>query len=226
MTEAVFPVAFLVGLLGFAHCAGMCGGLSAALCLGGGERRGLAFLLAYNAGRVATYTGLGAVGAYLSGTLFFSPWFAVGGRWLVLGADILVIILGLGGLGVLPGLSPTLSAPSAFARFLAKVTGMTAGLPEIMAGLTLGLFFGLMPCGLLYPMLLSAAQTGAPLEGALAMLGFGLGTVPALLAVGTLAGRVRSQSGKLLKISWLLVIALGLFNLYRHLAAWGKAACC
>jgi len=55
-------------------------------------------------------------------------------------------------------------------------------------GYLLGLSLGFLPCGFLYGALAAAGATGRPLAGAVAMLAFGLGTVPALVLVG-IAGR-------------------------------------
>jgi sulfite exporter TauE/SafE len=57
----------------------------------------------------------------------------------------------------------------------------------------LGLLLGLLPCGLLYAALAAAGGTASPLSGALAMAGFALGTMPALVAVGWLGLIVRRR---------------------------------
>ena len=51
-------------------------------------------------------------------------------------------------------------------------------------GYPLGVVLGFLPCGFLYAALTTTAASGSPLLGALGMLAFGLGTVPALVAVG------------------------------------------
>ena len=67
MPEGVgYLSALLVGLLGGVHCVGMCGGIVGALTLGvPAAKRGagstLPFLLAYNFGRIASYTAAGAI---------------------------------------------------------------------------------------------------------------------------------------------------------------------
>jgi sulfite exporter TauE/SafE len=56
--------------------------------------------------------------------------------------------------------------------------------------LPLGLVWGWLPCGLVYTALTSALSSGAPWRGALIMLAFGAGTLPAMLLGGLFAGRV------------------------------------
>jgi sulfite exporter TauE/SafE len=70
----------------------------------------------------------------------------------------------------------------------------------------------LLPCGLLYTALLAASAAGGALQGAAAMFLFGLGTVPALLAVG-IAGQAAARRwqraiGKLAPILLLINAAI------------------
>ena len=67
MPENSLLALFIVGLLGGGHCAGMCGGIVGALSMQSPQGRASARVhLAYNLGRIASYTlaGLlaGAVG--------------------------------------------------------------------------------------------------------------------------------------------------------------------
>jgi sulfite exporter TauE/SafE len=55
---------------------------------------------------------------------------------------------------------------------------------------------GWLPCGLVYGALTAAAFAGSPAGGAAAMLAFGLGTLPWLLAVGVGAARLRAWMGR------------------------------
>jgi hypothetical protein len=56
--------------------------------------------------------------------------------------------------------------------------------------LALGMLWGWLPCGLVYSALAFAVTAGDAWHGALLMAGFGLGTLPAMLATGLLAQRV------------------------------------
>ena len=78
-----------------------------------------------------------------------------------------------------------------------------------------GAVWGWLPCGLVYTMLISAPAQGGPVAGALYMALFGLGTLPILLAVGLLAGRLHdwSRDRRVQVASGLSVIALALFTL-------------
>ena len=78
--------------------------------------------------------------------------------------------------------------------------------------------------GFLYAVLLNAALTQEPGAGAAVMLGFGLGTAPALFVFGWASRTLgASARGWMLRAAGLGVAFLGAFNLLRHLAA---PACC
>ena len=70
---------------------------------------------------------------------------------------------------------------------------------------------GLLPCGLSYAAFSRAIAAGAPLQGALMLAAFGIGTLPGLLLIGTgataLARRYQRQSDL---VAGLLMIAMGL----------------
>src|SRR5204863_2024715 len=79
------------------------------------------------------------------------------------------------------------AAPPRFVRLIARLTGRLTGRMDRsthLGGLLLGLALGFLPCGFLYAALAAASASGGPAAGALAMVTFGLGTVPSLVAVG------------------------------------------
>jgi len=95
MVEINLISAFLVGLLGGVHCIGMCGGIVGALSLGLPGKRQLPLLLAYNVGRILSYTVagalMGALGFYFSGLLPVQ----VAQRVLMGFAGVFMVLLGL-----------------------------------------------------------------------------------------------------------------------------------
>ncbi|MCX8017281.1 MAG: sulfite exporter TauE/SafE family protein, partial [Rhodocyclaceae bacterium] len=94
------------------------------------------------------------------------------------------------------------------ARFL-PVRGVAQALP-------LGLLWGWLPCGLVYSALPTALAAGSAGRGALAMLAFGLGTLPNLLMAGLLLARFRrfAQARLTRLVSGGLVLGYGLYGLY------------
>lgn len=229
-------LAFTTGLVVSPHCVGMCGGFVAAYSLpiarrqagaGGVVRvfkpRLLAAHLLYNAGRLTTYALIGGLMGLLGSFV------EVSGR--LLGVQGLASILA-GAFMILLGLS--------LGHWLPRVRWLqpawTGGLRRLVeAGerlasrssglgsyLSLGLLLGLMPCGPLYAMQIGAAGTGGWPQGALTLLAFGLGTVPALFGVGLLSTILGGQlPHQVFKVAAILVIVLGVLTLMRGLAMLG-----
>lgn len=168
--------AFLLGLAGSLHCAGMCGPLALALPHPGRGMAGFAGgRLLYQLGRVATYMALGAA----SGALGHSLSMAGVQRWVSLGAGVLV----LSGLMAAAWARP--------AAWLGRWTGhVKRWLGWILRRRTmgslcvLGIVNGLLPCGLVYAAAALAATTGGGLAGMGAMALFGMGTMPVMLGLG------------------------------------------
>lgn len=172
--------AFLLGLVGSAHCAGMCGPLALALPVAGGSGAVLlAGRLAYNVGRIVTYALLGAGFGLLGQT------FAVAGlqRWVSLTAGAAILI------GLL--LSPRFFAGVPVSR---GVSWLKSALGHLLRRRALGSMFGigvlngLLPCGLVYAACAGATATGSAWTGMEYMIVFGLGTAPMMLAL-SLAGQ-------------------------------------
>jgi sulfite exporter TauE/SafE len=152
------------------HCAPMCGGFVLGQVsdrmarlpparLSECQRLRAASLSPYHLGRLTTYAGLGFLAG--GGGLIIDRLGGKAGVFLLLGAALLVLQA---------------------ARQLRP--GFTLPLTRTLRGYPLGLALGFLPCGVLYAALAAAAATGSPLYGALGMACFGLGTVPALIAVG------------------------------------------
>ncbi len=186
--------AFLVGLLGGVHCFGMCGGIVGALTLGlpvSARRRFrgvLPYLLAYNVGRIASYTlaGLlaGGVGAWAANLASVRH----GQQVLQVLAGLFMIALGLYLAGWWRGLAQVEQAGGVLWR---RIQPLGRGLLPVatpVQALGLGLVWGWLPCGLVYSVVIWAVAAGGAVKGGLILLSFGLGTLPTLLAMGAAAG--------------------------------------
>jgi sulfite exporter TauE/SafE len=216
---AAIGAALVAGLVGSAHCFGMCGGIAGALGVTAtqsgisGHRLGLHASL-YNIGRIASYTvaGLivGALGAAL-GDLIDLPYWSLVLRGLtglilvLLGLQIafgwrLLTILERGGTRLWRRLAPLAS------RLLRKRSAGTA--------FGLGMIWGWLPCGLSYSLLFVAAATGSAAGGAGIMLAFGVGTLPAMIAASYAGGKVGgSVRGRRMRaIAGVLIAVMGIWT--------------
>lgn len=223
MSDPLFSMALLTGLFGSAHCLGMCGGLVAALSLStGNQRGGLPFHLLYAAGRITTYTLIGLAVGWLGSAIAYADAFAAFSRIVLIGSDLFVILIGLGSAGLFRSFNLLSLECAAPVRFLTAAVRGLRRLPPTAAALPLGLLFGFLPCGLLYAMAMTAAQSTDPLRGAQIMLAFGLGTAPALLLFGTAAHWLGSKARRwLLFCAGILVALMGTIHLLRHLQMMG-----
>lgn len=209
--------AFVAGLLSSGHCLGMCGGIVGALSLGRGAAPGqgsggrLAGLAAYNAGRILTYAALGALAGALGATVggLLPP--EVARRGARLFAALFLVGLGLFLAGRPQFLQPIERLGARLWRRIEPASRrlLTARGPG--QALALGLVWGFLPCGLVYSMLAMASLAGGPGDGALVMLAFGAGTLPALFAAGLAASRLRelARSTVLRRAAAAVYIALG-----------------
>ncbi|MBI4754977.1 MAG: sulfite exporter TauE/SafE family protein [Betaproteobacteria bacterium] len=218
MPETGYIAVFLIGLLGGTHCAGMCGGIVSALTVQmhtDGARARWPLHLAYNFGRIATYTATGALmGALGSVGLLLNDALPVQMALYIL-ANLMLIGLGL----YLTGLPGALAFTERLGQKLwAHVRPFTARfLPvrSVRQALPLGALWGMLPCGMVYSVLTTALVAGSAGRGAGLMLAFGLGTLPNLLLAGMLLKRLRdvTRQRAVRVASGLIVLGFGLFGL-------------
>lgn len=227
--DTSFIAAFLVGLLGGVHCVGMCGGIVGALCLGlkqesdsaiarNEARAALPYLLAYNAGRISSYTlagilmgSIGWLGSHLldiyalqkileiiAAIFMLALGLYIAGWW-----KILANIERLGGKVIWKRLEP-------LGRRFMPVT-------SYRHGFLLGLIWGWLPCGLVYSVIIWTISTQSPLEGGLLMLSFGLGTLPNLLLMGVFASTLNQfiQQRWVRQVAGIMIMAFAGVMFYR-----------
>ncbi|MFD2190893.1 sulfite exporter TauE/SafE family protein [Pistricoccus aurantiacus] len=211
--------AFVFGLLGGAHCIGMCGGIMSALTfavppsmrhparLGG-------LLLGYNLGRIASYMIAGALVAGL-GTL-------LGGLTLEIRlalqvfAAIMLILMALYIANWWRGLLKIEALGRRLWKYLEPLGRRLMPVVKVPQAVALGAVWGWLPCGLVYSMLTWSLAIAEPWRGAALMGAFGLGTLPALLATGLAARRlsqlIRHPATR--SLAALLIIAFALWQLW------------
>lgn len=206
--------AMILGLLGGGHCIGMCGGLMGALTLAiPPEQRARRFrlLLAYNLGRILSYTAAGLLIGLAGWAVASSPAAMV----LRVIAALLLITMGLYLAGWWSGLTRIEALGRGLWRHIQPVAGKLLPVSSLPRALLLGALWGWLPCGLVYSTLLWAASQGSASESALLMLAFGLGTWPVLLATGLAAERLTALLRKRgIRIAGgVLVILFGIWTL-------------
>ncbi|MCL2524077.1 MAG: sulfite exporter TauE/SafE family protein [Betaproteobacteria bacterium] len=214
MPDSGYLALFLVGLLGGAHCVGMCGGIVGALSLGGPGRWRLH--LAYNGGRIVSYVAAGAVAGALGAASVGLAGQMPARLALYLLANLMLVALGLYLLGVTRALAFTERAGQHLWRRVQPLSKRFLPARTVAQAFPLGLLWGWLPCGLVYSALASALAAGSAGRGALLMLAFGLGTLPNLLLAGMLLSRLNEFVRRpVVRIfSGLLVLGFGLYGLF------------
>jgi sulfite exporter TauE/SafE len=214
--SALAAAAFAAGLLGGVHCAGMCGGIVASLSV---TARGpvAARQLAFNAGRIASYSIAGAiVGAAGSLVAMAGPALVVQTMLFVV-ANMLMMLLGLYVAGFGGAVLRLESAGRGLWRRVEPYARRVFPVDSAWKALAAGAFWGWVPCGLVYSMLALALASGDAVNGALVMAAFGLGTLPTLLTAGFAAQKLAG----LRRHPWIrypaaiAIIAMGIVGLAR-----------
>ena len=172
--------AFLLGLVGSLHCAGMCGPLALALpAANGGALPLVTGRIGYNLGRMTAYCLLGIVFGLAGRSV------ALAGlqRWASLAAGVIIL------LALIPAWRRGFALPAVQSVALLK-RGLSTLLRRRSLGALylLGVLNGFLPCGLAYVACAGALSSGSLAIGTMSMLAFGLGTVPMMLGI-SLAGR-------------------------------------
>lgn len=233
------PLVFLAGILGTAHCLGMCGPLALRLSTSSSNWKQAVLRQAlYSIGRIFTYTFLGLLAG------FCGQWAARHSAALINVPAVFAIVAGV--VFIYKGMQETGMAArmGKLIRIRYNKSATTANSVPHAASCGAGLLFapffrvqghsgallagictGFLPCGLLYGMLTLAASTQQVLLGGVTMLIFGLGTTPLMMLAGT-SGQLLSLTSRrrLFAVAAWCLLLTGCVSLVRgatHLS-WGE----
>ena len=200
MGTALALSALLMGLAGGPHCAAMCG----PACTGivrivrrtdfpaATHWRAIA---AFQAGRLAGYSAAGAAAAFAVQNFadFASSTAVLRPVWTLFHLAVLAW-----GLMLVAHARQPMWVSSAGRSLWTRVRPVASARGGVFAA---GVAWTFMPCGLLYSALLVASLAGGPLDGALAMALFALGSGVTLSLAPALYARLQ-QTGNLLRQDW------------------------
>ena len=195
----IIPFAILgASLLGSTHCVGMCGGLAVSA---GKDIKNISF---YHLGRLTGYLWLGGMAGALGAATLGNRGFGFL-SWIASG--LLAFALIQMGIQVWRGQGSHLFAlPPSWTRALHQTAGSNP--------FSIGACSALIPCGWLHSFILAAAATQSPTRGALVLLFFWLGTVPALsFSPWILRKILRPISNRMPKATAMLLITAGVLSL-------------
>lgn len=189
--------ALSIGFLGSSHCLVMCGGIASALQLSMPQLNLLQQLklqILLSLGRLTTYSLLGALtGAFgaavlvkLGGSLF----------WLKILAGLMLLLMAFYVARLWFALTQLEKLGATLWRRIQPFAKALLPLDSSAKALVYGGCWGFLPCGLVYSSLGWSLASGSALQGALLMVAFGLGTLPAMLAVGSFARSLSAFKNK------------------------------
>jgi uncharacterized protein len=209
-----YVLAFVGGLAGSLHCVGMCGAFPLALAAGTGSN--LRRQVLYHFGRVNTLVFIGAISGGLGQTLVAAAPIALVERGLAVAVGLVMLLIGAEVLGWLPQLS---GRGAVLARAtVGRLLGGAMRSRSVAAPLALGVFNAFLPCQLIYAFAAVAASTASAVAGMLVMLAFGLGTVPAMLALGLSRGLAApAVRARLSMLAGVMVLLFGALTVLRGL---------
>ncbi|RBW65918.1 sulfite exporter TauE/SafE family protein [Vibrionales bacterium C3R12] len=207
--------AFAIGLIGAGHCMGMCGGIASMLSISSNNSsHRFTIPIFYNIGRLLSYTLIGAlIGGTVSSLTNLTD-INHGLVWLRFLAAIFMILLAFyigrwwHGLLVIEKLGQKLW------KFISPAGKSLLPLKSSVHALPFGFIWGWLPCGLVYSTLTWSAVSGSAFDGAIIMLSFGLGTLPAMLLIGIGASYLKTiqQSPIFRNVGALMILAYGLYT--------------
>ena len=221
MNDIALVTLFLAGLIGSGHCVVMCGGIAMALGAAPGGSRLLRSIL-YQLGRLTSY-GLagGLVGAIGSASLSLATtrWYEI----LRLATALVVVLIGLrlafGSGSQMQWLKGPERIGARIWRSVFPIAQKCLPRAPLLRSFVVGLFWGWLPCGLVYSALLAAAVAGSGTQGAAVLLAFGAGTVPAMLGIGLVGSRLPKPTGAFARLVGAVIVACGLWIAAMPLAA-------
>lgn len=219
--------AFAIGFLGSLHCVGMCGGISGALATalkpsrhqsGLAEvSRKLAFQFMYSTGRLFSYAIAGGIAGFLGETL--TSGMPHGVSYLRTFAGIMLILVGLYVSGWWMLLSKLERVGTVLWKRIAPITRNLMPVDSYSKAIALGALWGWLPCGLVYSALSWSIGSGSAVNGALLMLYFGIGTLPAMIGVGLFANVLSdiARSKAMRSLAGLALIVYGGWTIWGHI---------
>lgn len=212
-------VIFALGLVSSLHCVSMCGPIVLSYSLPLGSKKISSQILAhlaYNFGRILTYSLLGALAGLLGGSVGFIGELAGFQNVAAIFAGVLMVVAGILMLDLIPNKRLQRFNPLLYTSRFLRPLGSRFSSSSVGSKFTLGLILGFLPCGLIYAALLKAISTGTVFAGALTMTAFGLGTAGSLLAIGIFSSALSlkfSRWGS--RVAAVSVLLLGIFMVSR-----------
>ncbi|MCX7836181.1 MAG: sulfite exporter TauE/SafE family protein [bacterium] len=223
--------ALVTGLLGSIHCVGMCGPLVAGTCGLAKLKSNTFSAIVYLIGKLVSYSLIGLLVGFIGSWIVSQNWIKHFSAYfsIFIGTAMIAVIVYF---WIFPATAQTLKVTSIFNHLLRNsVSNGKKNKTIFLTVFAVGFFTALLPCGLLYAMILSAATEETAFASLLVMFSFGLGTSPALFLVGSVFGKIPFFVKKYAsKLGEIILLISGLVMIYRGvnglLSKKGHLQCC
>ena len=170
--------------------------------------RQLKLQLLLSLGRLTTYSLLGALTGAFGAAILVK--LGVSLFWLKILAGLMLLLMAFYVARLWFALTQLEKLGTALWRRIQPFAKALLPLDSSAKALAYGLCWGFLPCGLVYSSLGWSLASGSALQGALLMAAFGLGTLPAMLAIGNFARSLSAFKNKI----WVRACAAVLLALY------------
>jgi sulfite exporter TauE/SafE len=211
---ARFSIGLVAGLLASPHCLGMCGAFPLHLSRGEGGRPASRVAL-YLLGKMLTYAFLGTLAGTFGEFLVRSRAVSISQQALAYTMGVLLVVFGVAMLEVIR-LPVRMPLALLGAGAVTRIFGRLLRTPGPGAGYVLGAGTGFLPCPITLAMLTAAAAAHSAAGGAVILVGLGVGTAPALLAVGLSGAVIDARVRRFgLRGAGVVLLALGVITLLR-----------
>jgi len=208
---------FLMGLLGGVHCLSMCGGVVGMLTASLPEqvrsdsKQISLYHFNYNLGRILSYILLGAIFGLIGELLSNMLQMSVFDKVLRIFSGVLMIMVGFYIANWYMGIQALEKIGAKLWSVLQPITKRFLPVKNLKSAFLVGLFWGGIPCGLVYGALSFAIVSGSAVQGGMIMLAFGLGTLPSLLLMAGFSLKLSEAIKRPIvrKFSGALIIILG-----------------
>jgi uncharacterized protein len=203
---------------------GMCGPVLTAISLNSKDHK-IGLFAQYHFGRIVTYSLLGAIVGGVGSLGMVAGRLTQIQNALMFISGLFIILMGISLLGYLP-FSNLLEKRGLFKKQINRYLKHLNSSKSSPFYFVSGLILGLLPCGIVYTALISAARIGMEgstmveggFKGAALMLSFGLGTFPALLTYSKLSNFISQKFRRhIYKVSAFILVTTGILFIVRGL---------
>lgn len=210
--------AFLIGIAGSVHCVSMCGGVTAGLTFAIPQHaNNIPYIVSYNIGRIFSYAVAGAIAGALSQILSHQLDNGIAWLNLISGIFLLLVAAYIGNWFTI--LTYLEKAGSVVWRIISPFAKRFMPFATPAHALPYGIIWGWLPCGLVYSALTWSLASQTPLNGALLMVCFGLGTLPSMILTAYSANQLLAllKNPQTKQLMAILICIFALFSISKSL---------